>query len=161
MQSFVFGFSQDFASLFMRVFLGVFFVLARFSYVFDPSKPEGDKWFSKARHASLRNKLDHCGWGCTDWLPPFIAWVEILAGLALIVGLLSTLSAAGLLVICVIGTMCTGYEKTMCQNPVDRIDVCSCYLWCPEPIYVVLALAIVLVGPGTYSLDYLIWSWFV
>lgn len=160
MQALVFGMSADIASLLLRVILGVFFILARFRYFYDPSKPPSDRWFSTARHQSLKNKLNYCGHGCTDVLPAFIAIVEVLAGMGVLTGTLTALSALGLLIICVVGTCCTACDKTMRQNPVDRIDVVSCYLWTPEPIYVVVSLCILLLGPGTYSIDYLIWQWF-
>jgi uncharacterized membrane protein YphA (DoxX/SURF4 family) len=153
-----FGDFADGASFVLRLYLGVFFILARFRYFYDPSRTVGDRWLAEARHLSLKKKLHHCGHGCTDWLPNFVAIVEVFAGLGLIFGLLTTLSAAGLLIICLVGTWCTAHEKTMRQNPSDQIDIVSCYLWTPEPGYAVIALAIILIGPGAFSIDSLLWK---
>lgn len=41
--------SQDGMILIIRLCLGLFFVLARFRYFYDPSRPD-NRWFNKARH---------------------------------------------------------------------------------------------------------------
>lgn len=157
--SLYYSLSADLASLVLREILGVFFILARFRWFYDPAKEKGTRWFNVIRRKSLRDKLNHCGHGDTAWLPAFVATVECLAALGVIAGLLTGLSALGLLIICVIGTKCTWRDKTMRQNPVDKIDIWSCYLWTPEPVYVSVALALFLLGPGVYSLDYLVSIW--
>lgn len=163
----------DFALLLVRWFLGVFFVLARFRFFFDPvggaklpSVSTGNYthiryntrlWCNPRRIHSLTNKLKYCG--CSD--ATFWAWiaaiVEVAAGIGLIIGLLSWLSALGLLVVLLFATACTARDKVLEQSPVDRIDVVCAYLWRVEGLYICLALVILLAGPGAYSLDYLIW----
>ena len=145
----------DLGLLLLRLILGVFFILARFRWFYNPSATDR-RWFSPVRHAALRDKLQHCGWGDTAWLPAFVATVEILAALGVIFGFMLFWSAAALATICIIGTMCTACDKTQRQNPVDDIDWWSCYLWTPEPIYLTVSVVLVLSGAGLFSLDALI-----
>jgi uncharacterized membrane protein YphA (DoxX/SURF4 family) len=154
----------DLAQLVLRIVLGVFFVLARFRWFFDPSEGRTltDFWnpvdgrvvLPPARHRSLSAKLVHCGFSGNPWLGVWVATVEVSAGLGVLFGFLTSLSALGLVVILLLGTRCTARDKTMRQNPVDRVDVLSCYLWTPEPVYLVIAVALVLMGGGVFSIDH-------
>lgn len=142
-----------------RFVLGFFFVSYRFRWLFDPTPQDGVEVCSPYRHLRLRQKLCHCGWGMSPELGAFVALAELSAGFGVMLGMLTTLSAFGLLVILLIATVCTAKEKTMRQNPVDRIDIVNCYLWNPEPVYIVLALVVLVLGPGWFSVDQL-WSTF-
>lgn len=160
----------DVAILVARLLLGVFFVLARFRFFYDPaggaSLPrlampnhiENRKWFNPRRAYSLTTKLVHCG--CTV-KPSLQAWiaatVEVLAGLGLIVGLLTVPSAIALLIVLLVATRCTAKDKVCEQNPCDKLDVVCAYLWRVEGLYIGLAAIILLAGPGAYSIDHLIW----
>lgn len=160
MSAFIHGFgATDVVQLIVRILLGVFFVLARFRFFYDPSKPVGERWGNRQRHESLTNKMVHCGlrnkpfaWAC------FVAIVEVLAGLGVLFGLLTWISALGLLIITLVGTRCTARQKVFEQNPVDCVDICSAYLWRVEGLYIGFALLILLGGPGAYSLDALLWG---
>jgi uncharacterized membrane protein YphA (DoxX/SURF4 family) len=160
MYTFIHGFAfTDGVQLLARLLLGVFFILARFRFFYDPAKPVGERWFNRQRHDSLRNKMIHCGltrwpyaWAC------FVACVEVFAGLGVVFGLLSLLSAFGLLVITLVGTRCTAYQKVHEQNPVDKVDVCSAYLWRVEGLYIAFAVLVIFGGPGAYSLDAWLWG---
>jgi uncharacterized membrane protein YphA (DoxX/SURF4 family) len=176
MDAIAFGFnSVDLALLLNRVTLGLFFVLARFRFFYDPQRggslqyvngqhPDDEPtsntrlWFNPRRLANLTRKMCHCGWrkGAAFWAW-FAAIVEVFAGLALIVGLLSALAALGLFAVTAAATICTAKEKVAKQHPVDKIDCIGCYLWCAEPLYIVMALITICMGPGAWSLDYLLW----
>lgn len=145
----------DFASLLLRVILGAFFVLARFRWVYDPSRPE-QPWFNCQRHQHLRWKLCTCGYSTNIGLACLVASIEILAGCAVVVGLLSTLATAGLFGVLLFATICTASGKIAEQNPVDCVDKVSCYLWRVEGVYITIALVLLLTGPGKFSLDYLL-----
>lgn len=157
--SFLTGFGAvDLADLLIRMTLGGFFILARFRYFFDPSKTNGI-WLNVDRHTSLRNKMCHCGLNkhpsAAAW---FAAMVEVFAGLGVVFGLLTTLSAVGLLAITLVGTFCTAKAKVLEQHPVDKLDCVSCYLWRVEGLYIVFAVLIFLAGPGKLSLDHYFWG---
>lgn len=143
----------DVALFVLRVVLGVFFVLARFRWFFDPSRPE-QEWLNSARHKHLRAKLCSCGYSEHPLLSGTVATIEVSAGLALIAGLLTMPAAFGLFCILVFATYCTGKGKVAEQNPVDCIDCVSCYLWRVEGVYIMIAACILLLGPGRLSLDW-------
>lgn len=147
----------DIVMLAQRCTLGGFFLLARFRWLYDPSRPE-DPWLNDARHKHLTWKMCHCHYGSNPYLSGTVAVLELLTGAALVVGLLTQLASLGLLAILAFATACTAREKVMEQSPVDAIDVVSCYLWRVEGLYILLAASILLMGPGAYSLDALILS---
>lgn len=136
----------------IREVLGLFFVLARFRYVYDPSRPD-NPWFNAQRHANFKRKLGICGWPENTGLAHFVAFAEILGGLALIIGFLTPLAGFGLLIISIFAMACSAREKTYKQNPVDGIHVAECFLWTPEPLYVVLAAIVMAMGAGAFSVD--------
>lgn len=175
---------HDLVQLLLRLVLGTFFFLARFRWIYDPQRASilshvhttrepiplylSDEshpgrhtvraWFPTFRLSHLQWKICHCGYGRHPAISAFVALVEIFGGLALIVGLLTQLAALGLLGVLCFATYCTAREKVLRQNPIDRIDVAACYLWTVEPVYIVLAVCLILGGPGLFSLDALVWS---
>lgn len=138
-----------------RFTLGFFFVSYRFRWFFDPTPQDGVAICSPYRHLNLRAKLCQCGWGISAELGAIVALAELFAGFGVMLGVLTSVSAFGLLLILLAATICTAKEKTMRQKPVDRIDVINCYLWNPEPVYIILALVVMTFGPGYFSLDQL------
>ena len=147
--------NPDLASLVLRLVLGSFFVLARFRWLYDPSRPD-QPWFNGARHMHLEKRLCTCGYGLHPVICDVVAWAEILGGLGVIVGLLTPLALIGLLCVLLFATFCTAKEKVLAQDPVDDIDCVSCYLWRVEGVYIAIVLALLALGPGVYSLDHVL-----
>lgn len=163
MDIFLSGFhSPNLAILLLRCLLGTFFLLARFRWIWDPSQgascPVRPQWFPQQRHDSLRNKLQHCGYSRDPLLAGVVAVVEISAALGVIFGLLTVLSAIGLLSVLIFATICTAKEKVARQSPIDCIDCVCCYLWLVEPLYLVMAVTLLLTGAGSFSLDHLLFG---
>ena len=162
----------DIALLIIRSTLGLFYVLARFRFFYDPAGggslpaeplPMGftgtsayndRKWLNPRRFASLRRKMQHCG---INYLPGAWAWfaaiVEVFGGLLLILGVWSRIMAVLLLGVSLAATRCTWRQKVFEQNPVDCIDVCACYLWRVEGLYIIMALVITISGGGAIALN--------
>lgn len=153
------GFSagSDVVIFVFRVLLGVFFVSDRFRWFYDPSRPD-DLWFNAKRREHLEWKLGTCGYGTHPFLAGFVAHTEFFGGLGVIVGFLTPVAALGLLGVLLFASYCTAREKTLKQGPVDDIDVVSDYLWLVEPLYTAIALSLLLVGAGAFSVDHYFWS---
>lgn len=151
------GIAFDLATFAMRAVVGVFFILYRFRWFYDPTQP--DPVLSLYRQAKLRRRLRTCGYSTHPAMCAFVSLAEMAGGIALLVGFLTRTAAAGILVILLFATFCTAWENTVVQKPVDRVDVVSCYLRTIEPLYILLLAVIVLLGAGTWSVDHLLgWS---
>lgn len=166
MQATVLGLGfQDATMFFIRLILGGFFVLYRFRWVYDPSATDR-KWFSPSRKSRLIDRLYTCGYSANPLLAALVALGEIAAGLAVIVGFLTVPAAMVLLVILVFANCCTPREEIPLMKPVDKLDVLRCYLHLAEPLYLILAIGVIFIGPGMWSLDHWIvypmlkaWGW--
>lgn len=141
--------THDIVLFLARFALGFFFVSYRFRYIWDPASTP--HLCNTERQSKLAAKLQHCGWPA--WLSPYVALGELAAGLGLMFGLFTYASAAGMLLILFVATYCTAKEKTMRQSPIDKIDIVNCYLWNPEPVYIVVGFVVLAFGPGRFSLD--------
>lgn len=97
-----------------------------------------------------------CGYGSHPCISGFVACIEVAAGLAVTFGLLTNLALLGLLGVLLFATLCTAREKVKAQDPVDCVDCVSCYLWRVEGVYIGITLALLCLGPGHYSLDWLL-----
>lgn len=124
--------------------VGAFFVLARFRFFYDPSKPKGTRWLNADRNASLTAKMAHCG---LTRGPKFWAWVtscvEVFGGLALITGVGRWVAAPAILFLLIIATKCTAKAKVCEQHPVDCVDVVCAYLWRVEGLYILMTALVV------------------
>jgi putative oxidoreductase len=123
------------ALLTSRVALGAFFAISGFH-----------KLTNKTRHAHLVAGMtaDHVPavW-FNQW---FVPSVELSAGLGVAFGFLTPLSAAGLMVICLVATCVDGLGRIPAWKPIDRADYLDDVLYLPEVLYVLL-LAVVMTHP--------------
>jgi uncharacterized membrane protein YphA (DoxX/SURF4 family) len=149
---------HDLALLVLRLVMGVFFFSYRFRWVYDPSQPQGARWFSSYRRQKLIDRLYTCGFGMHPVLAGTVATIEILAGLGLIVGLLAVPSALGILIIMAFANCCEPPEELREMHPVDKIEYVPDFLKLVEPLYFMLAAVILILGPGRWSFDYLLFG---
>jgi uncharacterized membrane protein YphA (DoxX/SURF4 family) len=145
----------DLAILFARVLLGLFYVLARFRWIYDPSRPD-QPWLNRGRHEHLIGKMAECHYPPNRYLAGALALTEISAGLGVLFGAATVLAAIGLVVVTTFATLCTAKAKVLEQHPVDWIDDISDYLWRVEIWVLIVAITIILHGPGAYSIDALL-----
>lgn len=148
----------DLVLLSARIILGGFFVVDRFRWFWDPQHTGSRRHLlNEARREHLRAKIQQITGLHSVWWSVIVAVIEFFGGLALIFGLFTPIVAAGILVILIIASH-GNFQKKVIENqqPVDRIDVLSCYFWTVEPLYIWMAVMLLLLGAGTISLDFLI-----
>ena len=144
----------DIALFLNRVVLGAFFVLARFRFFWDPSKPHGSRWLNADRHSSLTHKMEYCGLKNKPYAWAWVvAIIEVGAGIWLILGFATAFAGLGLFLLTLRATFCTAKQKVFEQKPVDTVDICACYLWRVEGLYILAAFICVIAGPGAFALS--------
>jgi uncharacterized membrane protein YphA (DoxX/SURF4 family) len=91
---------------------------------------------------------------------PFIAFnqwwvplVELVAGVTLILGLFSVISAALLATVCLVATCVDGCKRIAEWKPIDKADWLDDLLYLPEVLLGIMLLTVILTGPEHYSLD--------
>lgn len=116
------------------------------------------KCCSPERHAVFVKTVQECvpnlpGLPGSAW---FICSVELLGGLALVVGLLSPLAALGLLVVTTVAVCTNAVKRIPSQEPEDKADWVFYFLYLPEVLWTVMLLVVIVGGPGKLSLDHYI-----
>lgn len=136
------GLNQPDAALFInRVIVGMFFVASGYNKLFD-----------KARHATLVATLKECGIpfiGFNQW---FVPLVELLGGIAVVLGLLAPLAALGMATILAVALWTDGKKRVAAYSPINRVDYICDWLYLPELLMLSMLLVVIFMGPGQLSL---------
>jgi uncharacterized membrane protein YphA (DoxX/SURF4 family) len=125
-----------------RVALGVFFSISGYL-----------KLTNATRHATLANTLQEARVPLVPVMQWLVPGVEFSAGFALIIGLLSALAAFGLFVICLFAFRLDAIKRIEGWKPINRADWIGDVLYLPEALYCIGLSAVMLAGPGPWSLD--------
>lgn len=134
--------AADLGTALMRVGAGLFFSISGYH-----------KLFNADRHKSLVKTLEGDGVPLISVNQWFVPAIEFSAGMALIVGLLTPLAAAGLLAICCVATAVDGIKRISDWAPLDKADYLDDVLYLPEVVWLIVLVALILGGAGAYSLD--------
>lgn len=126
----------DLALLILRLTVGLMFTLSGFYKLTDAQ-----------RRASMRESLSTAGFPAMLAVP--LALVELMAGLALVLGLAGALSAAALLGISLVAFITTTLPKTEGQG----IHKLENLLYAPEALLSAALLVLLATGAGQWSLD--------
>lgn len=143
------GFSlPDMAALVLRLGVGVFFAISGWNKLTCP-----------VCHGYLssnlqRSNLPHCG-GLLVW---WVAGWEFVAGLALAIGLFTGAASFVLFIVCVVAFLVSHKRKIAKKNPVHKMDAATEYLCMFDVLLAWMLLATMALGPGSYSLDRLLWG---
>jgi putative oxidoreductase len=129
--------------LLVRVALGLFFAISG-----------GNKLFVASRTEAMYKTLVEAKIPLPRLMTYFVSSVELIGGLLLIVGLLSSLASLALLVdmlVAILTTTLPGMSKG--ASPLNWLDD---FLYLPEPLYILFFVLLIFTGPGRFSVDYLI-----
>lgn len=132
------------AALILRAALGTFFLISGYHKLFNPT-----------RRASLEAtfRADGCYNPIMMWIIPL---GEFFGGLGILVGALTPLAAAGLILICAGACVLDGAKRVRDWKPLDPADTLDDWLYLPETLYIVMLVALIAIGPGPLSIDALI-----
>lgn len=134
--------APDVALTLNRVALGTFFLISGYH-----------KLFNASRHATLARTLQDDGVRAVPIMQWLVPSVEFSAGCALVVGLLSALSAFGLFVVSLGAVALDATKRIRGWGPIDRADWLGDLLYLPEALYCIGSVVVMLGGPGPWSLD--------
>jgi len=139
--------AYDSALLLDRLALGTFFAISGFHKLWNP-----------VRRASLAEtfKADGCYTPANMYAIP---GGEFMGGLALLLGFMTPIAAAGLVIICAGACFFDGLKRIKAWAPLDRFDWVDDVLYLPEALYILLLAILIMGGPGRYSLDAYLWSY--
>jgi uncharacterized membrane protein YphA (DoxX/SURF4 family) len=124
-----------------RVVIGLFFSISGYH-----------KIFLKQRHEQLVDTLKDDGIPAINFFQWFVPWVEFLAGIALVLGILAPLAAFGILALMTVAILTDGTKRVVEFAPVDKADALDDVLYLSETTYWFMALFTILGGPGWFSL---------
>lgn len=104
-------------------------------------------------HGWLRSNLTRSGIPCVGFTVWWLAAWEAIAGLLLILGLLTGFAAVVLLIVCVVAWVVSWKRKLEAKRPAHFFDAITEVLFCFDVLLVWLLFAIGVIGPGPWSLD--------
>jgi putative oxidoreductase len=137
------GTLEPYAILLVRILLGLFFAISG-----------GYKLLVSSRMETMYQTLVEAGVPFPRFTTYFVSSVEVVGGQLLIVGFLTSLASAALLVDMVVATL-TAKLSTLPKGlaPLDWLDN---FLYLPEVLYIVFFVWLICSGPGRFSVDYVL-----
>ena len=137
---------HEFVSVALRLSLGLFFVFSGYHKLFNPG-----------RRATLAATF--AADGVKGRWPMFaIPMGELCGGLGLVTGTLTHMAALGLILICAGACWLDGRKRVNDYHPLDWADRLDDWLYLPELLYVIMLFVLLAVGPGSVSVDHVLWS---
>lgn len=136
---------HDAAIAMLRVAVGGFFTISGFH-----------KLVHKERHAALVRTLQDLHIPYIRFNQWWVPSVEFAGGIALMIGFGTPMAAFLLGTICLVATCTDGWARVRAMQPINRADLVDDLLYLPEVLYLLKIGAILLTGPGLYSVDALL-----
>jgi putative oxidoreductase len=132
---------EQYAMLLVRVSLGLFFAISG-----------ANKLFVAARTQAMYETLVKATVPFPRLMTYFVSGVELVGGCMVVVGFLSSLACAALLVdmlVAILTTALPAMRKGL--SPFNWLDD---FLYLPEVLYVLFFIWLICSGPGRFSVDY-------
>jgi putative oxidoreductase len=133
--------SPDLAAAICRLGVGVFFAISGFHKLCSPT-----------RRLTLQEtfKADGVYHPALMYVIPL---AEFSGGLGVTVGCLSTVAAAGLILLCLGACTVDGLKRISEMKPLNLADWLDCFLYLPEVLYILILAVVICLGPGRWSVD--------
>jgi putative oxidoreductase len=134
---------EQFSILLARVSLGVFFAISG-----------GNKLFVASRTRQMYETLAGAGIPFPDVMTYFVSSVEFIGGSLLVIGLLSSLCCAALIVQMIVAI--TTVRLASIPTGLSLLNWIDDFLYLPEVLYIIVLIWLICSGPGSVSVDALI-----
>jgi putative oxidoreductase len=131
---------EEFAILLARVSLGVFFAISG-----------GNKLFVASRTRQMYETLAGAGIPFPHFMTYFVSSVEFISGCLLVIGLLTTVSCAALIIQMIVAI--TTVQIAMIPKGLSFLNWLDELLYLPETMYIVILIWLICSGPGRLSVD--------
>jgi len=132
---------EQFSILLARVSLGMFFAISG-----------GNKLFVASHTRKMYETLLGAGIPFPDFMTYFVSSVEFISGCLLVIGLLSSLCCAALIIQMIVAI--TTVQLATIPKGLSFLDWLDEFLYLPETLYIVLLIWLICSGPGRVSTDY-------
>ena len=138
---------EEFSILLARVSLGIFFAISG-----------GNKLLVPSRTRQMYETLTGAGIPFPHFMTYFVSSVEFISGCLLVIGLLTTVSCAALIIQMIVAI--TTVQIAMIPKGLSFLNWLDELLYLPETMYIVILIWLICSGPGRVSLDHRIFRAF-
>src|SRR6516165_11205198 len=138
---------EQFSIPLARMSLGVFFAISG-----------GNKLFVASRTRQMYETLAGAGIPFPHLMTYFVSSVEFISGCLLLIGLLSSLCCAALIIQMIVAI--TTVQLATIPTGLSFLDWLDDFLYLPEPMYIIIMIWLICSGPGRVSVDYRIFRAF-
>ena len=132
---------EQFPILLARVSLGMFFAISG-----------GNKLFVTSRLRQMYETLAGAGIPFPYFMTYFVSSIEFISGCLLIIGLLSSLCCAALIIQMIVAIMTV--QLATIPTGLSFLDWLDDFLYLPENMYIIILIWLICSGPGRLSFDY-------
>ena len=131
---------EQFSILLARVSLGMFFAISG-----------GNKLFVASRTRRMYETLAGAGIPFPHFMTYFVSSVEFISGCLLVIGLLSSLCCAALIIQMIVAI--TTVQLATISKGLSFLDWLDDFLYLPETMYIIILVWLICSGPGRVSVD--------